>query len=151
MEYLNEIFDNFQDNFGFDGWSPSCSITQGFGLRWTSLYLTDDKSILVQVMAKSLKATNNYLSANVDPDLCRHMTSVGHIELRKLALNVKYHNISGSTNQMAYIYVIPWPVICKSLDPACLLNGTLRKVTRCQYMNLFSQRRICSDSISICR
>ena len=40
-------------------------------LRWMSLDLTDDKSTLVQVMAKAITW------AKGDPDLCRHMASLG--------------------------------------------------------------------------
>ena len=38
---------------------------------------TDDQSTLVQVMAWP----SGHYSANVDPDLCRHMVSLGHNEL----------------------------------------------------------------------
>ena len=42
--------------------------------------LTDGKSTLVQAMAWCRQATSHYLS-HVDPDLCRHMASLGHNEL----------------------------------------------------------------------
>ena len=42
-----------------------------------SIYLTDDKSDLVQVMAQQQAIT----WANVDPDPFRHMASLGHNEL----------------------------------------------------------------------
>ena len=54
-----------------DGLGIACNMA----IRWVSLYLTDDKSTLVQVMAKAIAW------ANVDPDLCPHMTSLGHNEL----------------------------------------------------------------------
>ena len=41
-----------------DGWGISCEI----GLRWMLLDLTDDKSILVQVMAWCRQARSHYLS-----------------------------------------------------------------------------------------
>ena len=41
-----------------DGWGISCDIA----LRWMSLDLTDDESILVQVMAWCRQATSHYLS-----------------------------------------------------------------------------------------
>ena len=41
-----------------DGWGISCELA----LRWMSLHLTDDKSILVQVMAWCHQATSHYLS-----------------------------------------------------------------------------------------
>ena len=44
------------------------------------LDLTDDRSTLVQVMAWCHQATSHYLT-NVDPDLCRHMASLGLNEL----------------------------------------------------------------------
>ena len=43
------------------------------------LDLNDDKSILVQVMAWHQAIT----WANVDPDLCHHMVSLGHNELNQ--------------------------------------------------------------------
>ena len=50
-------------------------------LRWMPLDLTDDKSTLVQVMAWQQAIT----WANVDPDLCRQMTSLGlHDKLKQL-------------------------------------------------------------------
>ena len=61
-----------------DGRVISCEL----GLRWMSLDLTDDKSTLIQVMAWCRQAIN---WANIDPDLCRHMASLGPNELtRKL-------------------------------------------------------------------
>ena len=42
--------------------------------------LTDHTSTLVQVMAWCCQATSHYW-ANVDPDLCCHMASLGHNEL----------------------------------------------------------------------
>ena len=44
-----------------------------------SLDFTDDKSTLVQVMAWRHKAIT---WANVDPDLCHHMVSLGHNKLK---------------------------------------------------------------------
>ena len=45
--------------------------------------ITDDTSILVQVMACCHKATSHYgfTWASVDPDLCRHVAALGHNEL----------------------------------------------------------------------
>ena len=57
-----------------------CGITCEIVQRWMSLDPTNEKSALVQVMAWCHQATNNYLS-NVEPDLCRHMSSLGHNEL----------------------------------------------------------------------
>ena len=45
---------------------------------------TDDQSTLVQVMAWCRQATSHYTWANVDPDLCRHMVSLGHNELNMI-------------------------------------------------------------------
>ena len=50
-----------------------------------SLDLTDDKSTLVQVMAITW--------ANVDPDLCRHMASLGHSELSNNSQHLWYHDV----------------------------------------------------------
>ena len=46
-----------------------------------SLDFIDDQSALVQIMAWCRQATS-ITWANVDPDLCRHMVSLGHNELR---------------------------------------------------------------------
>ena len=62
-----------------DGWDISCEIA----LRWISLELTDDKSTLVQVMAWAVRQ-QAITWANVDPDLCHHMASLGYYELNML-------------------------------------------------------------------
>ena len=54
-----------------DGWGISCEIAHGR----TLLDLTDDKSALVQVKASARQQAITW--AKVDPDLCRHMTSLG--------------------------------------------------------------------------
>ena len=59
-----------------DGWGISCEIA----LIWMSLDFTGDQSTLVQVMAGALRQ-QAITWANVDPDLCCHMASLGHIEL----------------------------------------------------------------------
>ena len=59
------------------GWGISCKIA----LRRMRLDLTDDKSTLVQVMAGAWRH-QAITWANVDPDLCRHMVSIGHSESR---------------------------------------------------------------------
>ena len=48
------------------------------------LDLTDDKSTLVQVMLGAIRQ-QAITWANVDPDLCRHVASLGHNELKKSA------------------------------------------------------------------
>ena len=49
-------------------------------LRWMSKGLTDERSALV--MALVVPSDNKAITwANVDSDLCRHMASLGHIEL----------------------------------------------------------------------
>ena len=59
-----------------NGWGISC----GTALIWVSLDHTYDKSTLVQVMAWCRQATSTW--ANADPDLCHHMASLGHNELK---------------------------------------------------------------------
>ena len=59
-----------------DGWGISCEIA----LMWMSMYLTDHKSALVQVMAWFRQATSHYLN-QCWPDLCHHMVSLGYCEL----------------------------------------------------------------------
>ena len=47
------------------------------------IWLHDDQSTLVKVMAWCRQATSHYSTwANVDQDLCCHMVSLGHNELR---------------------------------------------------------------------
>ena len=55
-----------------DGWGIPCELA----LRWMSLDLTDYKSTLVQVMAGAVRQ-QAITWANIDPDLCRHMASLG--------------------------------------------------------------------------
>ena len=59
-----------------DGWGISCEIA----LIWMSLDFTDDQSTLVQVMAWCRQA-KAITWANVDPDLCHQIASLGHSEL----------------------------------------------------------------------
>ena len=59
-----------------DGWGISCEIA----LLWMSLDFTDDQSTLVQVMAWAVRQ-QAITWANVDPDLCCHMASLGPSEL----------------------------------------------------------------------
>ena len=49
-------------------------------LKWMPQNLTNKKSTLVQVMVWCRQATS-LTWANVDPDLCHHMASLGHTEL----------------------------------------------------------------------
>ena len=60
-------------------WDICCEIA----LIWMLLDFTDDQSTLVQVMVWCRQAW-----ANVGPDLCRHMASLGHNELRWSLLQV---------------------------------------------------------------
>ena len=65
-----------------DGLSISCEIA----LRWMSLDLVADESTLVQVMARQQSIT----CSNVDPDLCRHVASLGHNEWTHCGLVTPY-------------------------------------------------------------
>ena len=56
----------------------SCEITP----KWMSLDLTEDESLLVQVMAWCHQATGHNW-ANVDTVLCHHMASLGPNELTR--------------------------------------------------------------------
>ena len=60
-------------NLVIDGWCISGKIA----LRWMPLSLADDKSTLVQVMAWCRQS-------NGDQDLCCHMVSLGHNELKAI-------------------------------------------------------------------
>ena len=59
-----------------NGWCISCEIVP----RWISMDCSDGKSTLVQVMAWAVRQ-QAITWANVDPDLCCHMASLGHNEL----------------------------------------------------------------------
>ena len=56
------------------GWGISYEIA----LTWISLYFTGDKSTMVGLGALKQQAM---IWTNVDPDLCRHVVSLGHNEL----------------------------------------------------------------------
>ena len=73
-----------------DGLRISCEIA----LKWMSLDITDDQSILVQIRQQAVTW------ANVDLDLCRYMVSLGHNELNThrnlithLSLGVHFTNM----------------------------------------------------------
>ena len=57
-------------------------VSHEIALRWMPQDLTDDKSALVQVMAWCRQA-QAITWANVDPDLCRQMASLGLNEFTK--------------------------------------------------------------------
>ena len=57
-------------------------LSNKIALRWVPLDLTDDKSTLVQVLAWCNQATS-HTWANVHPDLCHQMASLGLNELKK--------------------------------------------------------------------
>ena len=56
-------------------WGTHCEIA----LMWMPQQLINEKSTLVQIMAWCHQATS-HCQANVDPDLCRQMASLGHNE-----------------------------------------------------------------------
>ena len=68
------------------GWGISYEIA----LKWMPLDLTDEKSTLVQAMAWCRQA-------NVDPDLCRQMASLGLNEL-SIIFNLIVHKSNSGTN-----------------------------------------------------
>ena len=72
----------FKQIFAIDGWGISCEIA----LIWMSMDFTDDQSTLVQVMAWCRQATSHYLS-QFDPDIWRHMASLGHNELNMISVS----------------------------------------------------------------
>ena len=85
VEFNSLVSGKFEWSFRFlilwiiyviDGWGISCKLA----LRWMSLDLTDDKTTLVQVMAWCVRQ-QAITWADVDPDLCRHMASLGPNEL----------------------------------------------------------------------
>ena len=78
-----------------DGWGFSCEIA----LIWMSLDKNYEKSTLVQVMAWCGQA-EAITSANVDPDLCRHMASLGHNELMSTKYMYMYSATMKSTKYL---------------------------------------------------
>ena len=58
-------------------------LSNEIALRWVPLDLTYDKSTLVQVLAWCHQAIS-HTWANVDPDLCHQMASLGLNELKKM-------------------------------------------------------------------
>ena len=62
-------------------------------LRWMPLDFTDDKSVLVQVMAWCRQATSHYLSPCWLRMICRQMASLGLNELRCFVLHFSEKNI----------------------------------------------------------
>ena len=94
-----------------NGLGISCEIA----VRWMSLGLTDDKSALVQVMAWSVRE-RAIIWTNVDPDIYRLVTSLGHNELIKPQQCITYAYVVGYTVIIAttstainvsYLHVIP--------------------------------------------
>ena len=69
------------------GGGISCEIV----LRKMSSDLTDDKSTLVQFGAVRQQAIT---WANVDPDPCRHMASLGHNELKIISPHLQRHDFT---------------------------------------------------------
>ena len=81
----------FKQILVIDGWGISCKIA----LLWMSLDFTDDQSMLVQVLLCAVKQ-QAITWANVDPDLCCHMMSLGQNEFIgaiALVLQDIHHNI----------------------------------------------------------
>ena len=66
----------FKQNLVIDGWGISCEIA----LIWMSLDFVDDQSTFVQIWLGAIRQ-QAITGANVDPDLCRHMGSLGPNEL----------------------------------------------------------------------
>ena len=65
-----------------NGWFISCESAH----KWMSPDFTDVKSTLVQVIITW---------ANVDPDLCRHMVSLGHNVLRQHTVTIHVTGLMG--------------------------------------------------------
>ena len=61
-----------------DGWCCYCAIAP----KWMSLYLTGDKSTLVQVMTWCRQAASHYLSQYLPSSMTPYIASLGHNELR---------------------------------------------------------------------
>ena len=70
-----------------DGWGISCKIA----LRWKSLNLIDDKITLSRKwLGAARQQAITITCTNVDPDLCRHMSPLGHNELILIPLHVLF-------------------------------------------------------------
>ena len=86
----------------------SCSHVNAIELRWWF----DDELTLVQPMAACRQATGHCLtSANVGPDLCRHMASLGHSEL-VIHVVTRFLLVCHSTHCIPPICSDPWTVNC---------------------------------------
>ena len=76
----------FKQNLVIDVWGICCEIA----LIWMSLDFTDNQSTLVQVMFGAVRQ-QAITWAKVDPDLCRHMASLGPNELKLIPLKWLAH------------------------------------------------------------
>ena len=85
-------------------------------LRRISLDLTDEKSILVQVINWCRQATSHW--ANVDPDPCHHMPSLSHIDIHgTVAMTVFGRPRSSPLWASCFAYTgIPWNVITSKMQ-----------------------------------
>ena len=101
-------------------WGIFCEMA----IRWMSQNFTDHKSTLVQVMAWFFGAVRQQAItwASVDLDPCRHMTSLGHNELRPSdAIQAE-----GETSWSTMVQVIDWHLVGpKPLPEPMLIYGQL--------------------------
>ena len=103
----------FMLNLVINGWGISCEIT----LRWMSLNLADNKSTLVQVMARCRQATSHYLI------LCwlRSMSPYGVSRPLWVKLNFEMHfqlNFMQTLVNACFI----WPAVFPRGSCDCLQN-----------------------------
>ena len=75
-------------NLIINGWG----ISREFTLKWLPQDLSDDKSTLVQVMGGAIRQ-QAITWANVDPDLCRHMASLGIDNTKYFFSNYHFPNL----------------------------------------------------------
>ena len=94
-----EIWMKFWIILGIRGWGISCEIA----LRWMSLYLIDDTSTLVQVMAWCRQATSHYRN-QCWPDLCRHVMTLGLNELNSAQHLSLIEEVSMVTETIEHLY-----------------------------------------------
>ena len=78
-----------------------------------SICLTDDKLTLVQVRLGAVRQ-QTITWANVRPDLCRHMASLGHNELTHMRLN-KMANILQTTYSNTFSWTKKKHIFLKAL------------------------------------
>ena len=102
-------------------------------LRWMSRDLSEDKSTLVQVRAWC-GHQQAITWANVDPDLCRHMASLGHNELTHRPLGGVNENFIRKAILTLTLVTDGWNISCEIVPRWMSVDLTDDKSTMVQAM-----------------